>query len=116
MVIILIMFFQTVVWAESLRICQIDTSRLLLNRKVRLSISVTDEDGMAVKNLSEDYFRIYDMANNSAKPGSGEKSKFKPIAPIDDFRVGANYEEGVYYLLMLDNSGSMYWTLNGNKT
>jgi Ca-activated chloride channel family protein len=91
----------------SLRISQIDASRLLLSQKVSLFVSVTDNEGMALKHLTEDRFNILE---------AGPDQAFKPVSAVHDFRVGANYKEGVHFLLLLDNSGSMYWTLKGRKT
>lgn len=93
--------------AESLRISQIDASQMILNQWVRLFVSVTDENRSALKDLTENHFSIMEMT---------PPLKFQPVSAISEFRVGANYEEGVQYLLMLDNSGSMYWTIKGNKT
>jgi len=86
--------------SNTLRISQIDNSSLLINQQVRLYLSVTDKNGDPVKNLTEDRFTVYEM---------GEERE------IDTFRRGININQGINLLLVLDNSGSMYWDGTGEK-
>ena len=51
--------------ADSLRLTQIDASRMIVNQTVRLFISVTDEYGMAIKDLTEDSFKIRERTHLS---------------------------------------------------
>ncbi|MCP4296228.1 MAG: VWA domain-containing protein, partial [Proteobacteria bacterium] len=41
---------------------------------------------------------------------------FKAIGKIKKFQRSVNYEQGVTFLLLIDNSGSMYRTMEGDKT
>jgi Ca-activated chloride channel family protein len=84
----------------ALRISQIDNSSLLINQQVRLYLSVTDENGKSVKNLTEDQFSVYEMGKER---------------DIDMFRRGININQGINLLLVLDNSGSMYWDGTGKN-
>ncbi len=87
-------------YCDSLRISQIDNSSLLINQQVRLYISVTDESGKPVKNLTREQFSVLEMG----KPRE-----------IDSFERGININQGINLLLVLDNSGSMYWDGTGKK-
>ncbi|NQU65935.1 MAG: VWA domain-containing protein [SAR324 cluster bacterium] len=93
--------------ADSIRISQIDSVKLFLNQEVKLYLSVIDNQGDTIKNLNKDNFRIMESVN-------GEK--YFDSDGITGFQVGANYETGVNFLLLIDNSESMYWTMEGKKT
>lgn len=94
-------------FAESLRISQLDSNRLLFDQQIKLFLSVTDDYGNPVENLQKPNFQILESADGRT---------FKKIPEIGGFQVGTNYEEGVNFLLLVDNSESMYWTMEGEKT
>ncbi|MBF0239273.1 MAG: VWA domain-containing protein [SAR324 cluster bacterium] len=89
---------------DSLRISQIDPFMVFFNQQVQLYVSVTDPLGNSVKNLSSDHFEISESANGS---------DFTVIPEITSFQSGVNNKQGILFLLLLDNSGSMYRTLEG---
>ncbi len=93
--------------ADQVRISQIDSSRLLLNQEVKLYVSVTDEAGMPVSKLSKDVFTIFESPNGT---------DFQKIPDISGFETMANYEAGINFLLLIDNSGSMYRNMKGQRT
>jgi len=93
--------------AESIRISQIDTNKLLLNQQIKLYLSVTDNSGRPIQNQKKRNFKIFE---------SGNARTFQIIPQLEDFQVGANYEDGISFLLLIDNSESMYWTMAGRKT
>lgn len=93
--------------AESLRISQIDPSMLLFNQNVKVYISITDENGAPLKNIGRDKFAIFESADGN---------KFKQIPEIKDFQTMANYEAGINFLLLIDNSGSMYLNIQQRLT
>ncbi|MDY6934075.1 MAG: VWA domain-containing protein [Spirochaetota bacterium] len=93
--------------AYSVRISQIDASTLLLNQNIKIYVSVTDEFGEPVKQLQRDAFSILESSNGR---------DYATIPSISGFETMANYELGINFLLMIDNSGSMYRDLNGKKT
>ena len=93
--------------ADSVRISQIDASQLLLNQKVRLFVGVSDEEGRPVTGLTKENFRVAE---------SGDEGFFIDIPDISRFHAGTNYEMGIHFLLLLDNSGSMYRTPRGGTT
>ena len=93
--------------AVSLRISQIDTQKLLINQEVNLYLSVTDDQGTPLENLSSTFFQLEE---------SGGGKNYQAIPQFEAFRQGTNYEEGVNFLLLIDNSGSMYRTMAGEKT
>ncbi|MCK5267992.1 MAG: VWA domain-containing protein [Spirochaetes bacterium] len=91
--------------AYTIRISQLDPSNLLLNQKVDAYISVT-KNGVPVRNLHKKNFTVYESAFNN---------KYIKV-PIRGFKHRANHEQGINFLLLVDNSGSMYKTLNGRVT
>ncbi len=93
--------------ADSVRISQIDSTNLLLNQEVKLYLSVIDKKGDAIENLSKENFQVMESANGKNYIKSGG---------VTQFQVGSNYETGVNFLLLVDNSESMYWTMEGKKT
>ena len=93
--------------AESIRISQIDTNKLLLNQQIKLYLSLTDNDGHPIQNQKRRKFKIFE---------SGDDRTFQMIPEVTSFQVGANYEDGISFLLLIDNSESMYWTMGGRKT
>jgi Ca-activated chloride channel family protein len=83
---------------DTVRISQIDNSMLLLNQRVRVYVSVTDQKGDPVPNLTEDRFSLFE---------SEEQRQ------ILSFERGVNINQGIKLLLVVDNSGSMYWDASG---
>lgn len=93
--------------AGAVRISQVDSTNLLLNQEVKLYVSVTDNRGNAIEDLGKNRFTVMESANGTNYVDSGG---------ILRFQVGSNYETGVNFLLLVDNSESMYWTMDGKKT
>jgi Ca-activated chloride channel family protein len=93
--------------AENISLAQIDASRLLLTQKVDLYVSVTGGDGQPAKDLGREAFRVYESVDGK---------RFSESRPIEAFRPQAGAEEGITFLLLIDNSGSMYDTLDGRPT
>lgn len=94
-------------WGESIRIAQIDISALLPQQKVRLYVNVTDDQGNLVKDLTADRFTIQESAD-------GEN--FTPVRGEVQVASQTNYVDGINLLLVIDNSGSMYRTIDGRRT
>jgi len=91
----------------NIRLSQIDGSRLLVNQTIRLFVSVTDEAGRPVEGIPAEAFSIFE---------SPDGEDFEPVAAITEFKPRAASTEGINFLLLIDNSGSMYDTLAGGKT
>lgn len=91
------------VGADTLTIAQVDNTRLLLNQTIRAYVSVVDGGGNTVDGLGVDNFRVF------------ESSEFWPEAERDVLSVeqGVNMVAGITVMLVLDNSGSMYWDASG---
>lgn len=102
-----IIFSLQIIFSDSVRISQIDTSKLLFNQDVGVYVSITNDDGDPVKNLTKDMFTIYE---------STDGNNFEKIDKITEFNNNANYEQGINFLLLIDNSGSMYQDMNGRNT
>lgn len=97
----------TVLPAEpALRISGIDSSRLLTRNRIDLYISVTDETGTPIDSLTRESFEVAER--------DGEHD-YREVA-ITDFQARANVDEGVKFLMLIDNSGSMYFGIDGRRT
>jgi Ca-activated chloride channel family protein len=92
---------------ETVRISQIDPSTLLFNQNVKAYVSVTDEGGAPVKNIGKERFTVFESADGNA---------FTRIPEIKGFQTMANYEAGINFLLLIDNSGSMYLDMKQRPT
>jgi Ca-activated chloride channel family protein len=88
-------------------LAQIDASRLLLTQNVDAYVSVTDDKGQPVSGLKKDAFKIYE---------SPDGKSFTEIRKITGFRPDAGESGGITFLLAIDDSGSMYDTLDGKPT
>jgi len=93
--------------ATNLRISQIDNSGLLLSQEIQLYLSVTDDQGEPLKGVAAKDFTLFEGTDPKA---------LKPLNGPVDFRQATNFEDGVRFLLLLDNSGSMYRNLEGRAT
>ena len=102
-----LLLISTVASAYNVRLSQIDASRLLLSQNVRLYVSVTDEAGAPVEGLSAESFAVFES------PDGGD---FTRIEDLNEFKPRAASTEGISFLLLLDNSGSMYDTPAGTPT
>jgi len=91
----------------NVRLSQIDASRLLLGQTVRLYVSVTDDLGVPVEGIGAESFTIFE---------SPDGQNFEKIEGLTEFKPGAASAEGITFLLLIDNSGSMYDTLEGRPT
>ncbi|MFO7781026.1 MAG: VWA domain-containing protein [Spirochaetia bacterium] len=94
------------VTAQSVTISQIDASRLLTRQLVDLYVSLTDDAGEPIEGAGRGEFRVSE---------STDGEEFEPV-PVTDFNAGAAAEEGITFFLLVDNSGSMYDTLEGRPT
>ena len=86
---------------------QIDTSRLLGSQAVDLYVSVTDAEGQVVRGLPSSAFRIAESVDGR---------QFREIPGLDAFAPQPGATEGITFLLLIDNSGSMYDALDGRPT
>ena len=92
--------------ADSVRIGQVDTSSLLTRQTVGLYAGVTDSSGRTVERLGTEDFAVFE---------ADEDGVFERI-PVLSVTPNATQGTGVSFLLMVDNSGSMYDTIDGTPT
>jgi Ca-activated chloride channel family protein len=93
----------------NVRLSQIDASRLLLNQTVRLYVSVTDESGRPVGGIGPEAFTVFESP-------SLDDADYEKIPGLSEFKPQGASTEGINFLLLIDNSGSMYDTLAGRPT
>ncbi len=104
---ILALCFSQTGLADSIRISQVDSRNLLLQQQVTLYLSVTNDRGIPLTELKQGNFKIQE---------SPDGKNYKPVDEILHFQSGISQVDGVNFLLLIDNSESMYWTLEGKKT
>lgn len=102
-----VLLLPPVAFATHLRIAQVDNSDLLLGQVVHLYLSLTDDQGEAVKGIEAQDLKVLEG------PSADD---LQPLDRVVGFKQASNFEEGVSFLLLLDNSGSMYRTLEGQPT
>ncbi len=84
--------------ALTVSLAQIDSSGLLLSQTVHAYVSVTDDKGEPVTNLTEAAFSVSESADGK---------HFTPVA-LTRFEQNTGANQGITFLLLIDNSGSMY--------
>jgi Ca-activated chloride channel homolog len=93
--------------ALNVNVAQVDTSNLLLGQAVGAWVSVTDDNGEPVSGLGQGDFKVYESADGL---------RFTEVPAVTGFERNAGASEGITFMLLIDNSGSMYDTLDGAKT
>jgi Ca-activated chloride channel family protein len=88
--------------SDTLRISQIDNSSLLINQRIKVYVSLTDEEGIPLKGIGKESFTLYESAHGSELR--------REVLSLEE---GVNIIHGVNFLLIIDNSGSMYWDATG---
>ena len=94
-------------WGQSLRIAQIDNSALLSRQEIRLYVNVMDNQGNLIKDATADQFDVQE---------STDRENFRPVRGDLKLVSQSNYFNGIKLLLLIDNSGSMYQTIDGVAT
>lgn len=98
------LFLITPVFAEGATIKQVDPSRLLSMQTVRLFIDVENSATTAPLDL-----------NGISVSESADGVNFTPVT-VRSIKANANKNEGISWFLLLDNSGSMWDSLDGKPT
>ena len=104
---VLLLCFPRAAPALGISLSQIDASRLLASQDVRVYVSVTDDKGRPVPGLQQEDFAIAESADGVS---------FQDIPRISSFTPNAGAVEGITFLLLIDDSGSMYDTMDGRAT
>ncbi len=93
-------------FAVNVSLAQLDASGLLLTQSVDAYVSVTDSSGKPVDGLSQAAFTIAESSDNAAFQDN----------KITGFKPKAAAASGITFLLVIDDSGSMYDSLSGKST
>ncbi len=106
--ILLTLFFLLpfILFAENITITQIDTSSLLSDQIVKVYLSITDNSGRPIENIDGEMFDVFESVNGT---------DYTQIDSILDFKSKINISEGINFFLLIDNSGSMYYTIDGKE-
>jgi Ca-activated chloride channel family protein len=94
-------------FADSVVVSQVDNSDLLTSQKIRVYVSATNARGNSISGLQKSDFTVYETPEGTKPPIKKE---------IIDFVSGANVNEGINMLFLIDNSGSMYTDIGGRAT
>jgi Ca-activated chloride channel family protein len=94
------------VGAINLSLAQIDASRLLLSQEVDLYVGVSGADGSPLRGLPAQAFRVFESADGK---------QFQEVRGLTAFSPSVG-TEGITFLMLIDNSGSMYDSVRGGKT
>ncbi len=102
-----LLLFPGIAFALTISLAQIDASRLLLTQDVNVYVSVTNDQGQPVEGLQPGSFSIAE---------SPDAVSFQQIPAISAFIPNAGAAAGITFLLLIDDSGSMYDTLDSRPT
>ena len=102
-----LLFIPGIASALTISLAQIDSSRLLVTQNVNVYVSVTDDKGLPVEGLEPGAFSIAESSD-----GLG----FQQISGISAFTPNSGAVTGMTFMLLIDDSGSMYDTLDGRAT
>ena len=91
---------------QSVTISQIDSSRLLTRQEIDLYVGLTDDAGEPIEGAEQGDFRVFESPDGEA---------FDRVS-VTRFAPEATANEGITFFLLVDNSGSMYDTLEGRPT
>jgi VWFA-related protein len=96
----------TLCFSQSVIVSQVDNSSLLMDQKIKVYVSVTDANGNPITDATQDQFALSEAVPDK-KPEKRD---------IIFFKHGANVNEGINLMFLVDNSGSMYTNMNGQET
>jgi Ca-activated chloride channel family protein len=92
--------------ADNISISGIDTDNMIFDGRISLYLSITDDQGIPVKGFSSDSIEILESIDDLSYKEKG----------ITQFSEGLNENKGINIQLLIDNSGSMYETVEGKET
>ena len=107
MILPLLLLLPGIAFSFNISLAQIDASRLLMTQNVQVYVSVTNDQGMPVEGLEKGAFTIAE---------SSDGVSFQQIPQISVFTPNAGTVTGMTFLLLIDDSGSMFDTLDGKAT
>lgn len=94
------------IYADNISISGVDTDKMIFDGSVSLYVNITDDKGIPVKNFKADSLKINESIDNQ---NFSERD-------ITVFLEGVNENKGINIQLLVDNSGSMYDTIDGKET
>ncbi len=91
-------------WGENISVSQLDTSGMFISSTIDCYVRITDSDGQPVELADPE---------SSIKMGQLEDKKTVPLTVLG-IEKNSESSEGVTFLLLIDNSGSMYEPAEGD--
>ncbi|MBI9100149.1 MAG: VWA domain-containing protein [Spirochaetaceae bacterium] len=104
--IIFFAMWASLLYGDNISISGIDTSGMIFDGKISLYLNITDEQGMTRKGMTPQELDILESIDNQ---DFTERE-------ISFWSEGINEDKGINFELLIDNSGSMYDTVNGVQT
>lgn len=95
-----------ILFSDNISISGIDTTGMIFDGNISLYLNITDSAGLPSKGVTADQLEILEST------GDDTFSDRK----ISYFAEGENSSKGINFQLLIDNSGSMYETINGLET
>ena len=92
--------------ADNISILGIDTESMIFNGKISLYLTITDQNGSLKEGVTIEEIQILESIDN----------KLFLEREITTFTEGMNENKGINFQLLIDNSGSMYETIEGKET
>ena len=93
-------------YADNISISGIDTDSMIFNGKISLYLTITDDQGIPMEGVNAESLKILESINNQ---DFIERD-------VVTFTEGINENNGINIQLLIDNSGSMYDTIDGKET
>lgn len=93
-------------YSDNISISGIDTTDMIFNGNVSLYLNITDDNGDPLAGVLPEDIVVSESLDREA---------FEPVE-IVTFSEGHNEDKGIRFLLLVDNSGSMYDRLDGEET
>ena len=93
-------------FSDNISISGIDTTGMIFNGEISLYLNITDAEGLPRKGVTADQLEVLESTDNTTFSSRN----------ISYFSEGDNVSKGINFQLLIDNSGSMYETIDGLET
>ena len=100
----LLIILPAFMWGQNISISQMDTSKLFTSSSLDCYVRLTDTEGNPAETYGkmEDRFSLFHIEENK-----------NIYLPVQEIQKNADSRDGITFLLLLDNSGSMYESADG---
>ena len=104
-IVFVLIIFPASTWGENISISQLDTSKLFISSSIDCYVRLTEENGNPLEIINpESDLSMFHIEE--------DKNIYLPVL---DIKKNKDSSEGITFLLLLDNSGSMYDPVRGGN-